>query len=38
MHGMNRTSGTFLDGGPTIARTIGPTIGPIIGPITGVMT
>ncbi len=34
MHGMNRTSGTFLDGGPTIAR----TIGPIIGPITGVMT
>jgi hypothetical protein len=30
MHGMNRTSGTFLDGGLTIA--------PTIGPITGVMT
>jgi len=27
---MNRTSGTFLDGGPTI----GPTIGPIIGVMT----
>ncbi len=30
MHEMNRTSGTFLDGGPTI----GPTIGPIIGVMT----
>jgi hypothetical protein len=26
MHGMNRTSGTFFDGGPAIARTIGPII------------
>jgi hypothetical protein len=27
MHEMNRTSGTVLEGGPTIALTIGPAIG-----------
>jgi hypothetical protein len=34
MHEMNRTSGTFLDGGPIIRTTIGPIIGPIIGVMT----
>lgn len=32
MHEMNRTSGTFLDGGPIVGPTIALTIGPNIGP------
>jgi hypothetical protein len=31
MHEMNRTSGTFLDGGPTLGPTIGATIMLTIG-------